>query len=447
VVSPLNVNLLEAHIASTRLSHFRAGVFISCFSRNLPHVEFPSLRILPNFKKEETKTCCHLSVCTEVGKPIPFGTLLVPKVRDVASRFSSTNRPKMKTSPDPIAGLSCPIPLSEYPNVLLAHGGGGKLTQQLIEKMFVSGYGNEYLNKLHDGATFSMNGVTLAFSTDSFVVKPIFFPGGDIGELAINGTVNDLAMCGATPLFLSTALILEEGFPMDQLWRVIQSMRRAADRAGVVLCTGDTKVVEKGKGDQIFINTSGIGLIEMNRSVTPQRAEVGDKIIVSGNIGVHGIAIMSVREGLEFETEMRSDTAPLHELVKTMFGASENIHVLRDPTRGGVASALNEIAKAAGVGITLVEEAIPVTDEVQGACEILGLDALYVANEGKLIALVPESEHEAVLAAMREHPLGREAVVIGEVIRDHPGAVVMKTRVGGTRVVDMLSGEQLPRIC
>lgn len=344
-------------------------------------------------------------------------------------------------------GLSCPIPLSEYPSILLAHGGGGKLTQHLIEKMFVSEFNNELLNNLHDGAIFSVDGARIAFSTDSYVVKPIFFPGGDIGELAVNGTVNDLAMCGARPLFLSAAFILEEGFPMENLWRVIQSMRKAAERAGAVLCTGDTKVVEKGKGDQIFITTSGIGVIEKNIRIDPRRATPGDRVILSGTIGLHGIAIMSVREGLEFETEIKSDTAPLHELVGAMVEAGRNIHVLRDPTRGGVASALNEIAKTAGVGIALVEEAIPITDEVQGACEILGLDPLYVANEGKLIALVPASECEAVLAAMHEHPLGREASVIGEVVQDHVGSVVMKTRVGGTRVVDMLSGEQLPRIC
>lgn len=343
--------------------------------------------------------------------------------------------------------LTCPIPLSEYPSVLLAHGGGGKLTQHLIEKMFVPEFNNELLSNLHDGAIFSVDGARIAFSTDSYVVKPIFFPGGDIGELAVNGTVNDLAMCGAKPLFLSAALILEEGFPMEDLWRVIQSMRRAAERAGVALCTGDTKVVEKGKGDQIFINTSGIGVIEKNINIDPRGAKPGDQVILSGSIGLHGIAIMSVREGLEFETEIKSDTAPLNELVSAMVEASTNIHVLRDPTRGGLASALNEIAKAARVGIALAEESIPVSDEVQGACEILGLDPLYVANEGKLIAILPRSDTAPVLTAMRRHPLGREAAVIGEVVADHPGTVVMRTQVGGTRVVDMLSGEQLPRIC
>jgi len=348
---------------------------------------------------------------------------------------------------DLLSSLSCPIPLTEYSNILLAHGGGGKLTQQLIEKMFVSEFRNDLLSQLHDGAVLTLNGSRIAFSTDSYVIKPIFFPGGDIGELAVNGTVNDLAMCGAKPLFLSAAFILEEGFPMEDLWRIVQSMQRAAQRAGVVLCTGDTKVVDRGKGDQIFINTSGVGLIEPGININPRRAVPGDKIILSGPIAVHGIAIMSVREGLEFETEMKSDTAPLNDLVQTMFKATKEIHVLRDPTRGGLASALNEIAKAANIGISINEESIPVAEEVEGACEILGFDPLYVANEGKLVAFVPPSVADSVLSAMKDHPLGREAVIIGQVVADHPCTVVMKSKVGGTRVVDMLSGEQLPRIC
>ncbi|MBF8247335.1 MAG: hypE [Bacteroidetes bacterium] len=348
---------------------------------------------------------------------------------------------------DLLSSLSCPIPLTEYSNILLAHGGGGKLTQQLIEKMFVSEFRNDLLSQLHDGAVLTLNGSRIAFSTDSYVIKPIFFPGGDIGELAVNGTVNDLAMCGAKPLFLSAAFILEEGFPMEDLWRIVQSMQRAAQRAGVVLCTGDTKVVDRGKGDQIFINTSGVGLIEPGININPRRAVPGDKIILSGPIAVHGIAIMSVREGLEFETEMKSDTAPLNDLVQTMFKATKEIHVLRDPTRGGLASALNEIAKSANIGISINEESIPVAEEVEGACEILGFDPLYVANEGKLVAFVPPSVADSVLSAMKDHPLGREAVIIGQVVADHPCTVVMKSKVGGTRVVDMLSGEQLPRIC
>lgn len=346
-----------------------------------------------------------------------------------------------------IAALSCPVPITDYKHVLLAHGGGGKLTQQMIQKMFVPQFQNEFLEMMHDGAIFSIHGCRLAFSTDSYVVNPIFFPGGDIGELAVNGTVNDLAMCGASPLYLSAAFIIEEGFSMEELWRVVQSMQRAAKEAGVALVTGDTKVVDRGKGDKIFINTSGVGTIDPLVDIRPKRAQVGDKIIVNGSIALHGITIMSVREGLEFDTQIESDTAPLNGLVQTMLEATREIHVLRDPTRGGVASALNEIAEQAEVGIHLLEESIPLTEEVKGACEILGLDPLYVANEGKLLAFVAPQDAEKVLAAMRSHPLGRDSVVIGEVVADHAGMVVMKSRIGGNRVVDMISGEQLPRIC
>ncbi|MCZ7591652.1 MAG: hydrogenase expression/formation protein HypE [Kiritimatiellae bacterium] len=342
---------------------------------------------------------------------------------------------------------SCPLPITDHKEVVLPHGSGGKLSQQLIQKMILPSFKNELLQPLHDGAIFSIGNTRLAFSTDSFVVSPLFFPGGDIGDLAINGTVNDLAMCGAKPLYLSAAFIIEEGLPMDDLWRVIQSMRRAADRAGVALVTGDTKVVDRGKGDKLFINTSGIGLVHDGVNIQPTRATPGDKVIVSGHIAVHGIAIMSVREGLEFETEIASDTAPLNGLTEAILAVCPDIHVLRDPTRGGVTSALSEIAEAAHVGIRLEESRIPISEEVKGACEILGLDPLYVANEGKLIAIVPADSTEAVLAAMRAHPLGKDAAIIGEVVTDHPRFVTMKTRVGGTRVVDMLSGEQLPRIC
>ncbi|MBI5463943.1 MAG: hydrogenase expression/formation protein HypE [Ignavibacteriales bacterium] len=353
----------------------------------------------------------------------------------------------MADTPIDFTGLACPIPISEYPHVSLAHGGGGKLSQQLIQKMFVSQFANEQLSAMHDGAMFTIDGARLAFSTDSYVINPIFFPGGNIGELAVNGTVNDLAMCGAKPLYLAVGLIIEEGLSMDELWKIVQSMQKAAQRAGVVLATGDTKVVDRGKGDKIFINTSGIGTISEGINIHPQRARVGDKILVSGKIAQHGIAIMSVREGLEFESEMKSDTAPLNELVKAMLAACKDIHVLRDPTRGGVASTLNEIAESAHVGIAIREETIPIEGAVRGACEILGLDPLYVANEGKLIAFVPQAYSNQVFAAMKRHPLGIDAAIIGEVVTDHPGAVVMKTRIGGSRVVDMLSGEQLPRIC
>ncbi|HXG01309.1 MAG TPA: hydrogenase expression/formation protein HypE [Bacteroidota bacterium] len=345
-------------------------------------------------------------------------------------------------------GLNCPVPISEYRKVLLAHGSGGKLTHQLIEKMFLPQFKNPLLEPLHDGAVISLNGTRLAFSTDSYVVSPIFFPGGDIGELAVNGTVNDLAMCGARPLYLSVGLIIEEGLPMDDLWRVVLSIQRAAERAGVLVVTGDTKVVDRGKADKIFVNTSGVGVIEHDVQISPSRVVPGDKVLLSGRIAEHGIAIMSVREGLEFETELRSDTAPLHELVARIIEAGgEGIHVLRDPTRGGVASALNEIAMTANIGIEIVEESIPMSEEVRGACEILGLDPLYVANEGKLLACVSPQVADRVLEVMRLHPAGKESVIIGEVVECHAGTVVLRSRIGGLRVVDMLSGEQLPRIC
>jgi hydrogenase expression/formation protein HypE len=344
-------------------------------------------------------------------------------------------------------GFVCPLPIMEYKNVLLAHGGGGNLSHQLIKNMFASQFKNEFLEPLHDGAIFSAGNKQFAFSTDSYVINPIFFPGGDIGKLAVNGTVNDLSMCGARPLYLSSAFIIEEGLPMDELWRIVLSMESAAKKAGIQLVTGDTKVVDRGKGDKLFINTSGIGIIPDGIEISPRRAKISDAIILSGTIADHGIAIMSVREGLEFETQIESDCAPLNGLVETMFAASREIHVLRDPTRGGVASVLNEIAESAAIGITIVENLIPVSEEVMGACEILGFDPLYVANEGKLLAFVAPAAAETVLAAMHTHPFGKNAVIIGELVADHPGTVIMKTRIGGSRVVDMLSGEQLPRIC
>jgi len=344
--------------------------------------------------------------------------------------------------------FQCPIPIQEYPTILLAHGGGGRLTQMLIERMFWPTFRNPALETLHDGAVLEVGGVRLAFTTDSFVVSPLFFPGGDIGELAVNGTVNDLAMCGARPLYLSLGLILEEGFPMEDLWWVVRSIQGAAQVAGVEVATGDTKVVDRGKGDGVFINTTGLGLIPPGIHVSPQRARPGDVVLISGAIAVHGIAILSVREGLEFETTLESDTAPLNGLVEVALQvAGPQVHVLRDPTRGGLSSALNEIASSAGVGIVLEEAQIPIWDEVKGACEILGLDPLYVANEGKCLAIVAPQAAEAALEALRSHPLGREAAVIGQVVEEHPGSVVLRSRVGGKRVVDMLSGEQLPRIC
>ena len=346
-----------------------------------------------------------------------------------------------------LLGASCPLPITNYKEIVLAHGSGGKLSHQLMEKLVLPQFRNELLAPLHDGAIFSISGQRVAFSTDSYVVNPIFFPGGDIGKLAVHGTVNDLAMCGAHPLYLSVGFILEEGTTMEDFWRIVQSIREAATAAGVMLVTGDTKVVDRGKADKIFINTSGIGFIPDGINIAPTRAQVGDKIIMSGAMAVHGIAIMSVREGLEFESEIASDTAPLNGLVETILATSKDIHVLRDPTRGGITSALTEIAQAAKVGMLLNEDAIPISEEVKGACEILGLDPLYVANEGKLLAIVTPSDADRVLAAIQSHPLGREAAIIGQVTDDHPGFVVMNTRVGGKRVVDMLSGEQLPRIC
>ena len=344
-------------------------------------------------------------------------------------------------------GATCPTPLSDYKEVVLAHGSGGKLSQRLLQSVVLPRFQNELLAPLHDGAIFDLDGSRIAFSTDSYVVSPIFFPGGDIGKLAVHGTVNDLAMCGARPQYLSVAFIVEEGLPMADFRRIIQSMQAAATEAGVLLVTGDTKVVDRGKADKLFINTAGVGLVRAGVNIQPSRAQPGDKIIVNGPIAVHGIAIMSVREGLEFETKIESDTAPLNGLVESILDAYEDIHVLRDPTRGGITSALSEIAQAAKVGMLLDEARIPISEEVKGACEILGLDPLYVANEGKLLTILPAAKADRVLAAIHAHPLGQAAAIIGEVTANHAGYVLMKTRVGGTRVVDMLSGEQLPRIC
>jgi hydrogenase expression/formation protein HypE len=342
---------------------------------------------------------------------------------------------------------SCPLPLADYPTVVLAHGGGGTLSRQLIETVFLGSYGNDTLRLLHDGAVMEVAG-RIAFSTDSYVIQPPFFPGGNIGSLAVHGTINDLAMCGAMPLALSAAWILEEGLPMEDLWRIACAMRDAAAAAGVPIVTGDTKVVDRGKADRVFINTTGIGIVPPGVHIAPERVAPGDVIIASGYIASHGIAIMSIREGLEFETPVETDSAPLHELVRALLhAAGDALHALRDPTRGGVASALNEVAAAAASGMVIEEAALPVREEVRGACEILGLDPLYVANEGKLIAFVRHDRADEALACLRAHPLGRDAAIIGRVVHDHPGRVVMRSRIGGSRVVDMLSGEQLPRIC
>ncbi len=342
---------------------------------------------------------------------------------------------------------SCPLPLRNSPNIVMGHGGGGKLSAELVEHLFLPAFRNDTLAGLGDSARIEIAGARLAFSTDSYVVRPLFFPGGNIGDLAVNGTLNDLAMSGAQPLYLSAGFILEEGMPLDQLGVIAMTMGEAARRAGVSIVTGDTKVVDRGHGDGVYINTAGIGLIPPGVNIAPQRATVGDVVILSGEIGAHGMAIMSVREGLEFEAPIVTDSACLHGLVQVMLAACQNIHVLRDPTRGGLASSLNEIAQAARVGIRYEERALPVQPAVQSACDMLGMDPIYVANEGKLVAIVAAAHADAVLAAMRAHPLGARACIIGKVIADHPGMVAAGTAHGGTRVVDTQIGEQLPRIC
>lgn len=348
---------------------------------------------------------------------------------------------------------TCPLPNFKHPQIVLGHGSGGKLSAELIEKVFVARFRNPMLEKMDDQAMLEIGGARVAFTTDSFVVTPIFFPGGDIGSLAVNGTVNDLAVGGAKPLYLSAAFILEEGLAAADLARVADSMATAVQNAGVHLVTGDTKVVNRGKGDQVFITTTGIGVIERDTHLSADRAWPGDKLLLSGYIGDHGITILSQREGLEFESALESDCAALHGLVAAILDAAEaagdvrGVRVMRDPTRGGVATVLNEVAGRSRVGMILRESAIPVREAVRGACEMLGLDPLYVANEGKLVAIVAAELADRVLEAMRAHPLGTESRIIGEVTEQPAGMVLMKTGVGGTRVVDVLFGEQLPRIC
>ena len=353
-----------------------------------------------------------------------------------------------------LSALACPVPLTRYQQILLGHGSGGRLSADLLQQVFLPALGNGVLSALEDQATLeipgsdpSLPGTRLAFTTDSFVVRPLFFPGGDIGRLAVHGTVNDLAVGGAIPLFLSAAFILEEGLSIQDLTRIVASMRAACAESNVTIATGDTKVVDRGKGDQVFIATSGIGVVPAGRRLSVRNAHPGDIVLVSGTIGDHGIAIMSVREGLEFETVLESDTASLAGLTQAMLAACPGIRWMRDPTRGGVSSSLIELAEASRVGVKLVESAVPLRPAVHAACEMLGLDPLYVANEGKLLAVVPRDNADRLLEVMRSQPLGRDAAIIGEIVADHPGTVVMKTRIGGERVVTMLSGEQLPRIC
>jgi hydrogenase expression/formation protein HypE len=346
-----------------------------------------------------------------------------------------------------LPGSVCPVPLTHDEQIVLGHGSGGKLTAQLIDRVFLKAFSNPVLDRLDDQAVLQIGSSRLAFTTDAFVVTPLFFPGGDIGQLAVNGTVNDLAMSGARPVYLAATFILEEGFAMEELRRVVESMREAAMDAGVQLVAGDTKVVNRGKADKLFISTTGLGVIDRPINISADRATPGDKIILSGFIGDHGMAILSQRENLEFEGVIESDCEALHRLVDDMLDVTLDIHCLRDPTRGGLATVLNEIASRSQIGMMLRADDIPVRDSVRGACEILGLDPLYVANEGKLVAIVAAEAANAIVARMRQNPLGTGARVIGEVIRDHPGMVLMKTEIGGTRVLDTLFGEQLPRIC
>jgi hydrogenase expression/formation protein HypE len=346
-----------------------------------------------------------------------------------------------------LAGWTCPLPLRDSPTIVMGHGGGGAMTSELIEHLFLPAFGEAAQTELGDAAVLSLLGGRLAFSTDSFVVRPMFFPGGSIGDLAVNGTVNDLAMSGARPLYLSTSFILEEGTALADIGRVATDMGRAASAAGVRLVTGDTKVVDAGHGDGMFVNTAGIGVVDDGVDIRPDRAQVGDVVMVSGTIGVHGMAVMSEREHLDFGAPIESDCAPLHGLVRALLDTGADIHVLRDPTRGGLGATVNEIAGAAKVGIHLVEREIPIPEVVASACSLLGLDPLYVANEGKLVAMVPPADADRVLEVMRAHPYGRDAAVIGTCVEDHPGIVVARTGLGAERVVDLPLGEQLPRIC
>ncbi len=334
-----------------------------------------------------------------------------------------------------------------WDKILLDHGSGGRSSHELIDQVFLPRFQNPFLNEMNDSAVFELEGARLAFTTDSYVVDPIFFPGGDIGSLAVCGTVNDLAMRGARPCYLSVGFIIEEGFSIKDLDRVLLSMEKAAKEAGVQVVTGDTKVVPKGAADKIFINTSGIGLIPKDVNIAGQNARPGDVVLVSGSMGDHGLTILSRREGLSFESPLKSDAAPLNHLVSRMLEACPQLHVLRDPTRGGLATTLNEIARQSQISIEIWEEAVPLHAGVLAAAEILGLDPLYMANEGKLIAIVPQSQAEAVLSAMKKNPYGQDAAIIGEVRAENPGKVVMKTVIGGKRLMDMLTGEQLPRIC
>jgi hydrogenase expression/formation protein HypE len=354
------------------------------------------------------------------------------------------NKNKGKLSID---ALHCPLPIDSSSFITLAHGGGGKLTHQLIEKIFRPAFNNPELETQHDGAVFDVPSGRLAFTTDSYVVRPLIFPGGNIGSLAVNGTVNDLSMCGARPLYLTAAFIIEEGLHMETLWAIVQTMKTAADHAGVKIITGDTKVVDKGKGDGIFINTSGVGVIEHGLKIHPKSIQSGDVVLLSGDIGRHGIAIMAAREGLGFQNQIESDCAAVSSLVQSLIDANIEIHCMRDLTRGGLATALIEMAQTSGISINITESEIPVREDVKGACEILGLDPFYVANEGRFVVLVKAEDAARTLEVMQKNDLGDQARIIGTVKQAPQEKVILKTKVGTSRLLYMLSGEQLPRIC
>ncbi len=353
---------------------------------------------------------------------------------------------EIETSVD-FNGMSCPLPLQDYPNVIMGHGGGGKLSSELVEHVFLPAFQNVLLAGLRDSTVFEVDKGRLAFSTDSYVVQPLFFPGGSIGDLAVNGTVNDLSMSGARPLYLSAGFIIEEGFPIARLSQIANDMGVAAREAGVQIITGDTKVVERGHGDGCYINTAGVGVVREGVDLTPKQMRAGDVVLISGTIADHGMAIMSVREGLEFEARIKSDSAPLNRMVAAIVDACPDIRTLRDPTRGGVAASLNELAESSGCGIVVEETSIPINTTVQSACEILGFDPLLVANEGKLICIAPAEAAESVLRAMKSSRHGAGAAIIGQVVDEHPGMVIAKTAIGASRVITVPIGEQLPRIC
>lgn len=360
---------------------------------------------------------------------------------------TSESDPSQRRQSIDAGALQCPVPIQDYANVILGHGGGGKLSSELVQQVFAPAMKNDLLDTLADAAIVNIADHTLAMSTDSYVVRPLFFPGGSIGDLAVNGTVNDLAMRGAQPLYLSAGFIIEEGFPIADLKRIADGMGEAARRAGVAIITGDTKVVERGHGDGCYINTAGVGLVPKGIAIAPTAARTGDVVILSGTIGDHGMAIMSVREGLEFEAEIKSDSAPLAAMVAAIIDACPDTHVLRDPTRGGIAATLNEIAAASRCGIQVDEAKVPVNPIVQSACEILGFDPFLLANEGKLVCMVPAEFADDVLATIKSDPFGVDAAIIGKVIDRHPGMVVAKTAIGASRVITVPIGEQLPRIC